>query len=286
MREMDKRMAEALKEKSAEYPSLQNNNAIYIEKSFGEKSAFYNNIMEDGYVFNPYIHRRWLPAQYVNLVRYGDEPVNEKIAKRYSERYAINFVFQELDKLCLLKRYDRKAFEERRQFFTVECMKGIILEHLSAGLEEVCKKTGSPSYILCRFGYLVDKKYAEKVESLRRNWWGEYDNETVYDWSKLQNIISEVITNVEKADTYFEIRRAFNNFPEGKKCIVNGRQLTPGFIEAFWKSGAYYTVKNEIMFHKKEVDGLKGNAACRKIQSMLFEGATAADFHKIYESMR
>ena len=40
-----------------------------MDDCFGKNSQFYKQEMSDGHIFNPYIHRRWLPAQFRRNIR-------------------------------------------------------------------------------------------------------------------------------------------------------------------------------------------------------------------------
>jgi hypothetical protein len=290
MRETDKRMIDALGEENAvKYPSLNNN--ICIEKALAKNSAFYNTIMEDGYVFNPYIHRRWLPVQYEDLVAYArsyNYSMPVAIKDRYTYMYAIDFVLQEVRKLCTLSRYDKKAFEERSQFFTLDIVKKIIIEYIKWGMELIpaSGKMTRINHISTPLGFLYKESY-EQVNVLKRDeWFGSMRNTAMYDWSPAINRFEEMMSKIENSKTYFGIYKAIKGL-EVRKGFEKHSPLIPNdFIEAFWKSGAYYTIKSKVMFQKGEVNGLKGNAACKEIHSMLIAGATAQDFHRIYESMK
>lgn len=288
MRETDKRMAEALGENKAKYPSLNEN--VYIERTFGKNSAFFNTIMMDGYVFNPYIHRRWLPVQYMELTNEAKVKhclMDELIKTNYSYAYSIKLVMQEIDKLCILERYDKKAFKERSQFFTIECVKSVLIELMEYILTHIPSKASMGKYFWTPLGYLPDRM-CEQVSVIEENFWGNLEKKRRYDWGAARDFFNSLIDKIKSADSYFEIKRILGTYPEGWKNIQNtgiSQSISPKFIEAFWKSGAYYSIKNKVMFQNGSVNGVKGNAAYKEIAKMLAEGATASMFHEIYKKM-
>lgn len=286
MRELDKKMATALGEKAEEYPALRNNN-VYIERNFGKKSQFFNTIMMDGYVFNPYIHRRWLPVQYMDMIEEaGTDDIDRVIREKYNFKYMLDFVLHEIEKLCLLNRYDKRAYEERSRFFTLDCVKEIInvvLESVISEVEELPKVRSGLGYIFgTKVTYLdrdLHPDYCEIIENM--------DTGRKYcDWGNLLIHLTEVALKIKSADSYFEITRVLQNFPEIYNVFHRFNPALPdSVVEAFWKSGAYYSIKNKIMFQNGSVSGLKGSAACKELYSLLVNGMTAKDFHAIYMYM-
>lgn len=113
------------------YPSLSMQNILgYKCKSFGENSHWYKQIMEDGHVFNPYIHRRWLPHQFMDKVYWGvgynpefdywdmiDTYVRE-MNNTYNFHYIYQKLLKELNAQYTLHKRDKKAYEERKAAFS------------------------------------------------------------------------------------------------------------------------------------------------------------------------
>lgn len=113
------------------YPSLSMQNILgYQGKVFAENSYWYKKIMKDGHVFNPYVHRRWLPYQFMNSLyweihaRYGNE--NREITYEYmlgnkysKSRNTANWPHmyeafeREINALYTLSKRDKRAYKER-----------------------------------------------------------------------------------------------------------------------------------------------------------------------------
>ena len=103
------------------------------DRFFGKHSQFYRQVMADGNIFNPYIHRRFLPAQFRRNVRIaGYNGIHDFVKKSYTWNYVIRFLKEECAKLAMLERRDREAFVERSQFFTLEDMKVILTQYVDA----------------------------------------------------------------------------------------------------------------------------------------------------------
>lgn len=288
MRETDKRMAEALGDKREQYLSLSNKKdkpcAI-----FAENSQFYNQVMEDGYIFNPYIHRRWLPSQYLRWVNIYDG-IWEKIKTNYKIWYQgkdlITYTIDEVYKLAMLQRVSPDAYKERKQFFTIEIVKDILEEYIQYCIDTTPKLQNN-SYFSCHHRVLgFCSKYLSKVKKLSERS-GRIIEENMFGYAPLITKLQQALTKVEEADTYFEIKKVLDDFPE----LTRPQKYvdTDQFDEPFLKAGAYYTIKDAIMFrHKTLVIGgqkLNGVKAFEKLRDILDNGATAEELHTILCAM-
>ena len=296
MRSKDVELAEKLGDKSSEYYSLCNVEQIE-PRDFAKKSKFHGQIMEDGYVFNPYIHRRWLPARYKNLravARICEISLEKKI-KDMGYKYSIKTTLEELHKLELLKKTSPEAFDERKRIFTPDVIKTILLQDLKNILiYSSCKENGhgGKDFFDEMYYYIhgiieIKGSDCEMMEELIKNpWTGKYDSVSRVWPVEFLAFLRKRINLLEKADTYFEITRALRDVPI-KANYVNyiplemNLEVNEKFIKAYHLAGAYYTLKNDIMFEGKEVNGLKGAEACDYIREMLNSGATAEEFDKL-----
>lgn len=91
---------------------------------FAKNSKFYGQLMADGNIFNPYIHRRFLPSRFLQMT-YSSRGYNNCLDD-YGYNYAIRTIVKEVKKLALLERIDKTAFDERSKFFTINAVKKII----------------------------------------------------------------------------------------------------------------------------------------------------------------
>lgn len=139
------------------YPSLAMQNILgYQGKAFAENSYLYRKIMKDGHVFNPYIHRRWLPYQFMNSVywvrQYYAETIGyAKILEREltignnvgNWKYMYDKFGKELNALYTLSKRDKKAYKERwAAFGRLE-----ILKYFSQGFDCIGINGSIPKFV-------------------------------------------------------------------------------------------------------------------------------------------
>lgn len=282
MRNKDVELAEKLGTRSGEYYSL--NNFESMETDFAKKSRFHGQIMDDGFIFNPYIHRRWLPVQYTRLLSWGKGIIEDTIKSRYSYKYSINYTIQELEKLELLRVADREAFYERRRFFTVDVMKDIFIQNLKYILEYASSsRNWSYNNYMKKF-YIyglawIDEEEIERTTTLEQNLrGGYYERDTIIPSGFLKKL-QKRIDMLENADTYYEIKKAIKDLPTEIQTYEDLHHvMSESFVKAFHLAGAYYTLKHRIMFEHKEINGVKGAEACDALKTMLKHGFTAEEF--------
>ena len=298
MRSKDVELAEKLGERSKEYYSLCNFEQME-ERVFAPNSKFHGQIMEDGYVFNPYIHRRWLPARYKSMQKtceIFDKSMKDLIVT-YDRKYSIEVTLDELRKLEYLRKTSKEAFDERKQFFTANVIKRVFIQELRNLIVYASNPSNGHSYAdgeeMMYLIYNVGIVPAEKVTTLEKNPWnGLYQEKSRVKPTPFLDKLRKRIALLEEADTYYEISKAIKGLPIPNNINYDnfyirefeGLYWKPNdeFTEAYHLAGAYYTLKNDIMFEGKEVNGLKGAAACAYIRELLNAGATAEDFDGLF----
>ena len=273
MREIDKNLKEALNTDFEKYPSL-NPNIVEDGTVIAKNSRFFSQMMEDGYVFNPYIHRRWLPRQYRKLLSDAGMPVlprnfHQYIEVHFSNRYWLKFVDDELNKLINLNRYDVKAFKERSQFFTVDIIKKPYVDYVSGFSEQLQKPRSSffmSIYIYAKcysYYFLVPIKYLRTTRTA--------DGTCIYQISNSYfDKLEDAKSRIENAMVYSEIKagieilddlgvlKYFHNIP------LND-DIKEELIYAYIKEGAYYTIKDSIMFRGGIFRELSGSEGCKEL---------------------
>ena len=113
------------------------------EVKFAKKSDLYNKIMLDGNVFNPYIHRRFLPHQYIHLIEQYSGDIDAAISREYHFKYALEYTKKEV-------------FQLQRHIF-----------HHKASIRFFCWKNAWKGLLLCRKSPLVWLRYCE-IHCIRR----------------------------------------------------------------------------------------------------------------------
>ena len=208
------------------------------ESNFAKKSKLYNKIMEDGNVFNPYIHRRFLPKQYLENIGNIDEYID-----KISFTKALDYCISESKRLSTLSKIDTFTLSERRMFFTFGVIKGMVYEYCKYFEEYVTRlssnTTGTKGYF---YGY------------------GYADFLTVY------NDMNEIRESFKYANSYTSLydicsARQFKRF-----LPISS---TKEFKEAYKASGAYYTMKHLIMFEGYSFENMTTKESLDYLQTMI-----------------
>lgn len=187
---------------------------------FAKKSHMYNKIMEDGNIFNPYIHRRFLPIQYLENIDNYDQFVNQ-----LGFNYALAYTIKEIKTLELLSRIDKFTYVERRRFFTFGVIKEIIYAYCDRYINYDASR-GLGNGALLEYG-----------------WVGTGNVKSVV------NTIVKLRKDVAQANSYADILEAVNGFNFKKINNYNSQLDIPeSWKSAFKSSGAFFTMKHLVMF--------------------------------------
>lgn len=192
-------------------------------------------IIEDGYVRNTKLHRRFVMAQMFQMLGYESwdrtESGFDAALRRYGYDYQFKMMLEEIKVLSKLEVRDYDTFKERAIFFTREVVTKTCedyVEKLKAHIETLkiynCKgvpyKKVRGMNIFCED---LDKKiympFHVQISKMR----------TARNYTELYKILSEFNRKI--------IKISYNT----PKCRA--------WIDAYQGEGAYYTLKNLIMFH-------------------------------------
>lgn len=217
-----------------------------------KKSKFYNQIMTDGNIFNPYLHRRFLPIQFKYLISsarlwgYGSTDQEKLWAyakSNYDSDYVYNFIIAEIRKLAKMERRDRLAFEERKLFFPLEDVQSYILEYVNSLYSKIMK--------------LPSVKYKNHDQSLIK-----HEKDTIFKKS-IDTVVTQ-INDIRSCVTYTEAAELLEqttsiSFSSFNVAVLISENEQDKFFQNFLKSGAYYYLKNIIMFSSLSKEDLKQN---------------------------
>lgn len=218
--------------------------------TFLKDDSVAKEIVEEGYVNNPHLHRRYITAQYYRL--FGEDG---KWTERYNKQYAYSYQFSMLinEWEVIGKIYesgDTEYGDERASFFPIT------------------------------LGYNLIKNYEHKVEKhIRRNYkkttfkkYGEmYKLSSAYGykgWVSTNKLFDDVIAKIDKHAYEFvtdpisfkEAARRLRKFFKSNEYIPlpYDTQKCEFFTDAFKGAGAYYSLKNMFMnngLHGFDEDG-------------------------------
>lgn len=189
------------------------------------------NIIEDGYVRNTRLHRRFVAAQYMRMLN-SDEGWHGYLNYRYGYMYTFDMMLEEVRVLAHLEKVDAATFNERKQFFTLDVVRQVIGDYY----RDVTKYTSS-----------LPKKNCKRRPYVNINGIG---NVFVSDITmKINMPLIVLIEKCAMSETYSDmywnlacLRKAMIKLPYNTK-------KSRAWVNAFQKEGAFYTLKNLIMFH-------------------------------------
>ena len=188
-------------------------------------------IIEDGYVKNTRLHRRWVAAQYMRML---NSPMgwHAYLNSRYGYMYQFDMMLEEVRVLAHLEKVDKATFNERKQFFTLDVVKRVIGDYY----KDVVKYTSN-----------LPKKNCKGRPYVNINGIG---NVFVSDMSmKVDMPLRVLIEACAKSETYKEMHWNLAMLRNVMIKLPYDTKKSKTWVDAFQKEGAYYTLKNLVLFH-------------------------------------
>jgi len=193
-------------------------------------------IFANGYVKNTKLHRRWIMSQMFQALnsRYG---FNDWL-KNHGYDYQWKMVIEELRVMSNIEGKDAEAFEERSQFFTKLVVIDMLYDYLDSLSkyiyklkEHKCK--GVPYYrIPGHMDVFTDDVYKKILRPVE---------EYIYKFKHNANNYKKMYDSLRSFYRYQYIKLPWNT------------PMSKDFIDTYKAEGAYYTLKNMIMFHNISV---------------------------------
>lgn len=213
----------------------ENGNPKLVDKNT-ENDNIYKGIIEDGYVRNTRLHRRWIMAHMFAALNYVSwdgkyRGYNDCLKMSYSYDYTLKMMLDEVKVLSKLEVRDRESFEERSHFFTREIIQSVLTDYVEKLKEYVDKL---PTKNCKGVPYKRIKNKDIFVEDLGKKLY--------------QPIISDV-NRIRYAQSYTEVYRILECFMRKMIKLPHRTPKSKAWIDAFKGEGAYYTMKNMVMYH-------------------------------------
>lgn len=195
-----------------------------------------NQIISDGYVRNTKLHRRFVMAQMFQMLNYVsydgyEEGFNACLRNRYGYHYTLTMMLEEVRVLSKLEKRDKESFDERSHFFT----KSVVVDVLCDYVEKLQNYVDS-----------LPTKNCKGVPYKRI----KGQNIFVEDLSK--KLFRPMINEIKKIGLAPDYAVLYNRLSWFMKDVIKLPYNTPkskAWIDAYKGEGAYYTLKNLIMFH-------------------------------------
>ena len=207
----------------------ENGNPVKVEDTIA------NQIIADGYVRNTKLHRRFVMAQMFQGLNYvswnkADKGYNEWV-KRHSIKYAFDMMLEEIRVLSKLEVRDRDTFVERSHFFTRDVIKATMEDYIAELIKHV---EALPSKNCKGVPY-------KRVKS---------QNIFVVDLDKkVYAPLRSDIYRIKYTSSYNELYRIVKSFMNKMIALPYNTPKSKAWIDAYKGEGAFYTLKNLVMFH-------------------------------------
>ncbi len=188
-------------------------------------------IIEDGYVRNSKLHRRWITAHYLRLLN-NPNGWYRTMNRRYDYMYTIDMMVEEVRVLSKLERRDLETFYERKQFFTFKVINSVLDDYVNKLNQYInslpIKKCKGKPYVRIR---KIGDVFVDDLDT------------------KIFNPIKVLVDICKKSYRYKDLymslvalKRVMVDLPyDTKKASI--------WIDAFQKEGVYYTFQNLLRFH-------------------------------------
>jgi len=209
---------------------------IYIENPelFSTYNEVANQILEDGYVNNTKLHRRFVAAHYMRMLesQYG---WHGYLNKYYGYMYQFDMMLEEVRVLGKLENKDRETFNERKMFFTFEVVNRVLDDYVRAVrkyMATLCngkhKKCHGREYV---YVPSIGNVFIDDIET------------------RVINPIVSAVYHCRDCHSYTDM---YNRMVSLKRVMIKlpyETRKSKNWVDAFQGEGAFYTLKNLIMFH-------------------------------------
>lgn len=209
----------------------------YVPEIVKENDTIFNMIIEDGYVRNTKLHRRFVMAQMfhmLNYVSYNGEYAgyNDCLKRNYSYDYTIKMMMEEVRVLSKLEERDVESFNERVHFFDQK----VVIAVLEDYLEKLKKYMETLPNRNCKgVPYKRIKRRDVFVADLDK---------------KIYAPVRAHIFSIMYAKNYAQIYNILEKFARSYIKLPCDTPKSKVWIDTYKGEGAYYTLKNLIMFHE------------------------------------
>ena len=210
---------------------------INLEIKLEEKSNLANQLVEDKQIEVQEISRRWITAQTFKMLytsSYNEISKTEErgwdayLRNNYPYMYQFKMLLEEIKVIAKLEKKDKDAFKERIKFFN----KDVVIETCSDYMEKlnryVAINSNDNKIHLPKYGTITTEEYSTKINAI------------------LSTYINQMM---EKDNTYYELYILLRMFYKKMCKLPKSTPKCKLWRDAFKGSGAYYSLKNMILYH-------------------------------------
>ena len=255
------------------------NSPVIIDGATLLNDTIAQSIINDGYVKNSKLFRRFITAQTFRMLNYVAWRDSRRTGWEacmkdcYSYEYQFDMTLDELHTLAKLQKEDPQYFNERTMFFNGSVVVALLSDYLYR-LDKYVKKQNrenprtyrkQPYVKLSKYGNVLIKDIDEKV----------------YGKIKLaiMNVKNAVMTN-----NYAEIERTFGEFMKyAYNKLPYETTKSSVWKDAFKGSGAFYTLQNLVRWHNVIIRGCKNKYDSEALLNSLLYGSYRNDVWKFHQ---
>ena len=191
-----------------------------------------NQIVEDGYVRNTKLHRRFVMAQMFQMLSYG---YNDYLRTRYGYGYTFKMMLEEVRVLSKLETRDKETFLEREHFFDRATVAAVLEDYF----EELKKYVDTLTVHKCK-GVPYKKVKGTNI------FVADLDK-------KLYFPVKSYASKIRCAKDYNAVYNVLKNFMKNMVKLPYDTRKSKAWIDAYKGAGAYYTLLNLTRFHNCKI---------------------------------
>ena len=211
----------------------ENGQPVVVDKK-GDSIA--EQIITDGYVRNTKLHRRWVMAQMFQMLNYKSydgmyEGYTDCLHKMYGYQYTFDMMLEEVRVLSKLEARDRETFDERKHFFTKEVVISVMSDYVE------------------KLKNYIDKLPTKKCKGVP---YKRIKGQDIFVEDLDKNIYRPMMTqilNTKCPRSYSQLYIELKYFMKDMIKLPFNTPKSKAWIDAFKGEGAYYTLKNLVMYH-------------------------------------
>ena len=208
----------------------------YVPQVVKENDVIINQIIEDGYVKNTKLHRRWVMAQMFHMLNYvsyrGEyKGYNDCLKKAYGYDYTIKMMTEEIRVLGKLETRDFESFNERVHFFNKDVVVAVMKDYLVKLKEYVAS---------------LPNRNCKGIPYKRIKGMNIFNDDLD---KKIYYPVRSCIGAIKYARNYNQIYEVLEQFMKIYIKLPFFTAKSKEWIDAYKGEGAFYTLKNLVMFH-------------------------------------
>lgn len=195
-------------------------------------------VVEDKQIDNKKLFRRWITAQTFKMIyeptynyttRQREVGWDNYLRNRYDYKYQFTMMLDEIKTLVKLQARDKEDFEERSNFFNKEVVVA------------TCK------HYLRQLNKYVENNWNSKTDTVKLSKYGVVGAE---EYVAIVASLMDIIKDMEECREYSELYTYLKKFINKMNKVPTDTPKCPEWKTAFKGSGAYYSLRNLILFHR------------------------------------